>query len=128
MYCRNCGKEINEGAAICIHCGFAKGKGRVYCPKCGKEIAEGEKGCNACGWRYRPKSPAHTKTEKGFSVQLAGIFGILFGTFGVHNFYMGKTKKGLIQLLISVLSLGTLAIVSACWGAVEGVLLLIKEN
>ena len=27
MFCKNCGKEINDKAAICIHCGCATGNG-----------------------------------------------------------------------------------------------------
>lgn len=29
----------------------------------------------------------------------AGLFGMLMGTFGVHNFYLGNTQRGLIQIL-----------------------------
>ncbi|KAB1661216.1 TM2 domain-containing protein [Pseudoclavibacter sp. CFCC 13796] len=56
----------------------------------------------------------------------AGLFGIFFGTVGVHNFYLGKTGLGVAQLLITVLSLGMLAIVSSIWGLVEGILILAK--
>lgn len=28
----------------------------------------------------------------------AGLFGMLMGTFGVHNFYLGNTQRGLIQI------------------------------
>ena len=31
MYCRNCGAEMNENAAICVKCGVAKGTGNSYC-------------------------------------------------------------------------------------------------
>lgn len=44
-YCRNCGKEINENATFCKHCGFNLGQtqnvqnnninNRLVCPKCG---------------------------------------------------------------------------------------------
>ena len=27
----------------------------------------------------------------------AGLFGMLMGTFGVHNFYLGNTQRGLIH-------------------------------
>ena len=29
MYCRNCGKEIDENAFICVHCGSLVNGGRV---------------------------------------------------------------------------------------------------
>ncbi len=33
----------------------------------------------------------------------AAIFAFLFGTFGINNFYLGHTTKGIIDLLVSVL-------------------------
>ena len=57
----------------------------------------------------------------------AGLFGILLGSFGVHNFYLGYTGKGVAQLLITVLSFGLLSWVSAIWGLVEGILILASE-
>lgn len=54
----------------------------------------------------------------------AGLFGIFLGGFGVHNFYLGFTGKAVAQLLITILSLGILAWVSAIWGLIEGILVL----
>ena len=60
---------------------------------------------------------------------VAGILGILLGTLGIHNFYLGKTKIALIQLLVSVLSFGFLAWAIGIWGLVEGILILVgSEN
>lgn len=41
----------------------------------------------------------------------------LFGVFGVHNFYIGKTGLGIAQLAITVCSCGTLAIRLRDFGA-----------
>ncbi|MDO4243965.1 MAG: TM2 domain-containing protein [Actinomyces sp.] len=57
----------------------------------------------------------------------AGVLGILLGTLGIHNFYLGHTGKGIAQLLISLLSLGMLAWVVTIWGLVEGILILTAE-
>ena len=54
----------------------------------------------------------------------AGLLGIFLGCFGVHNFYLGYTTKGIVQLLLSVLSCGTLAVVSEIWGVIEGIMIL----
>jgi TM2 domain-containing membrane protein YozV len=54
----------------------------------------------------------------------AGLFGLFFGALGVHNFYIGRTGKGLTQLLLSLLSFGLLSGVSALWGFIEGILIL----
>ncbi|SDN83847.1 TM2 domain-containing protein [Actinomyces ruminicola] len=54
----------------------------------------------------------------------AGLLGIFLGSLGVHNFYLGHTGKAVAQLLITLLSLGFLAFVSAIWGLVEGIIIL----
>lgn len=47
------------------------------------------------------------------------LLAILMGTLGVHNLYAGYTIRGIIQLLITLLSLGMLFFVSAIWAIVE---------
>ena len=54
----------------------------------------------------------------------AGLLGIFLGCFGVHNFYLGYTSKAVVQLLLTLLSCGTLAIISEIWGLVEGIMIL----
>ncbi|MBP0968293.1 MAG: TM2 domain-containing protein [Oscillospiraceae bacterium] len=58
------------------------------------------------------------------SKTVAGVLGILFGALGVHNFYLGYTSKAVVQLLMSILSCGFLAVVSEIWGLVEGIMIL----
>lgn len=53
----------------------------------------------------------------------AGLLGIFLGAFGVHNFYLGYTTKALIQLFMTVLTCGTLGVVSEIWGIVEGIMI-----
>lgn len=62
------------------------------------------------------------------SALAAGLLGIFLGGLGVHNFYLGRTSLGLVQLLISLLSFGVLAGVSAIWGLVEGILYLVGSS
>lgn len=54
----------------------------------------------------------------------AGLLGIFLGWLGVHNFYLGYTGKAVGQLLLTILSCGTLSFVSAIWGLIEGILIL----
>ena len=54
----------------------------------------------------------------------AGVLGILLGTFGVHNFYLGYTGKAVAQLLITLLTCFMGAFVSMIWGVVEGIMIL----
>ncbi len=55
------------------------------------------------------------------SKYIAGLLGILLGWLGLHNFYLGFTGKAFAQLLITVVSLGTLGWISLIWGMVEGI-------
>ncbi len=55
---------------------------------------------------------------------VAGLLGIFVGAFGIHNFYLGNKKTAIIQLLITVLSCFTLAVVSEIWGLIEGIQIL----
>ncbi len=47
------------------------------------------------------------------------LLGVFLGSLGIHNFYIGLTKQGVIQLLITVLSAGMLSIVSWIWAIVD---------
>lgn len=54
----------------------------------------------------------------------AGILAILLGAYGIHSFYLGNTSRGLMQLLISLLTCGIGAIVMEIWGILDGIKLL----
>ena len=47
------------------------------------------------------------------------LLGVFLGSLGIHNFYIGRTKQGVIQLLITVLSAGMLSIASWIWAIVD---------
>lgn len=55
---------------------------------------------------------------------LAGILGILFGSFGIHKFVLGYTKEGIIQLIATVVTCGVAGII----GFIEGIIYLTKSD
>ncbi len=67
-YCSNCGKELKEGADVCLNCGKV-----INSPKVNKNVS--------------PKSRLVTFLLCTF-----------LGTLGVHRFYVGKTGTGILWL------------------------------
>lgn len=54
----------------------------------------------------------------------AGILALLLGGFGVHKFYLGYTKQGVLQILLTLFTCGIGSIVPF----VEGILYLTKSD
>lgn len=98
----------------------------MFCKKCGKELRAEQQVCLNCGTIVDEnyKKDNNQVTESSKSKIVAGILGILLGTFGVHNFYLGYNGKAVTQLLITVLSCFILSWISSVWGFIEGIMIL----
>ena len=55
---------------------------------------------------------------------IAGILGILLGYLGIHKFYLGYTKEGIIQIVLTFVTLGFASII----GLIEGIIYLTKTD
>ena len=55
---------------------------------------------------------------------VAGVLAILLGYLGVHKFYLGYKKEGIIQLVVGLITCGASSIVSI----IEGVIYLMKSD
>ncbi|MFD1738471.1 TM2 domain-containing protein [Bacillus salitolerans] len=53
---------------------------------------------------------------------VAGILGILLGSFGIHKFYLGKIWQGILYLLFSWTGIPGII------GLIEGILYLVKTD
>jgi len=53
----------------------------------------------------------------------AGLLALFLGTLGIHNFYLGRTGIGVLQLLLTVLSLFVLSPAVAIWALIEAILI-----
>lgn len=54
------------------------------------------------------------------SKMVAGLLGLFLGAWGIHRFYLGYTKIGIIQIVATVLTCGA----AGLWGVIEGILIL----
>ncbi|MCV2485473.1 TM2 domain-containing protein [Flavobacterium sp. SH_e] len=54
----------------------------------------------------------------------AGILGIVLGSLGVHKFYLGYQKEGIIQLVATFVTCGLAGMI----GFVEGIIYLTKSD
>lgn len=119
MYCRNCGKQIDEKAAICVSCGYKNGDGKEYCYHCGKKVDAGAQVCLSCGYALE-KARKQEGSVGTKSKMIAGLLGIFLGGIGVHNFYLGYTGKAVGQIFLSLCTMGA----GSLWGFIEGILIL----
>lgn len=54
------------------------------------------------------------------SKMAAGLLGIFLGAWGVHQFYLGDTKKGIIRIVVTLVTCGI-------WGFIEGIMILMGK-
>ena len=116
MFCKNCGNQMDDNAAVCVKCGVAKGQGELFCPVCGEPVQPGAAVCMKCGTAIH-NIPVGTEQKSRLT---AGLLGIFLGGFGVHNFYLGYTGKAIAQILLTF-CFG----IGAIWGFIEGILILV---
>ena len=74
MHCWNCGKEINDKAYVCIHCGA----------KVHSDLSKGP-----------------VVIRYGRSKIVAGLLGIFLGGLGINNFYIGNVGLGIVDIVFS---------------------------
>ena len=97
MFCKNCGKEMNDNQAICLACGVKTGDGNAYCANCGKEVSAQAEVCLNCGVAIKKTANGDLGDKK----LTAGLLALFLGGIGIHNFYLGETKKGVIKIVLS---------------------------
>lgn len=109
----------------------------MYCPVCGKEVASGSAFCPACGApqgaqaappppppQYAPPpQSAPQYAPPGYeqkSKLVAGLLGIFLGSIGIHRFYLGFIGIGVVQIVVTIITLGA----GGLWGFIEGIVIL----
>ena len=99
-----------------------------FCPSCGRELEDDVQFCPGCGTNQDPSAVSNTTTQQNVvnsnpeakSKVVAGLLGIFLGGWGIHNFYLGNTNRGIIQIVVTIVTCG----IGALWGFIEGILIL----
>jgi len=105
------------------------------CPQCHRYVADNESVCSFCGYHFGapdPNSQSRYSAEnlfdacgpEGKSRGVCALLAIFLGYLGIHYFYLGKTKAGIISILLGFVTCGL-------WGTItliQGVLMLCMTN
>lgn len=97
----------------------------MYCRNCGKEIPADSNVCPYCGISQNIEGVRYVSDKNKVA---AGLLGILLGGLGIHKFYLGYKKEGIITIIISVLTLGIGAAVMGTIGLIEGIIYLTMDD
>ena len=82
MFCRNCGKEIEDGVK--------------FCPACGTAVETGTQ---------TPRTAQEHDGERSHkSRTAAALLAFFFGELGIHRFYVGKCGTGVLQIVLTCCS------------------------
>ena len=129
MYCKNCGKQIEDGKDLCDACAEAERNTTTVESEMPEQVYSSNEGPIKTNNTSSSSNSSTVNSNSTSNPELkskmaAGLFGILLGSLGVHNFYLGYTGKAVAQLLISLLTCGAGAGISWIWGIIEGILIL----
>ena len=97
-----------------------------FCSNCGRQMEDNQNFCTYCGTSQTgvvANTSINSTTGEGKSKIAAGLLGIFVGAWGVHNFYLGYTNKGIMQIIVTVVTCG----IGGIWGFIEGILILVGE-
>lgn len=89
MFCKNCGKQLEDGAKFCCFCGAQVEQAvsaEKVCATCGAPLRPEEQFCHDCGTRVEQKDVPASRSE-----------GKLLTSLKMVSMYMGEPKLGLAK-------------------------------
>ncbi|MBP3916566.1 NINE protein [Clostridium sp.] len=129
MYCRDCGQLISNDSLKCTNCGTREGLGDNYCYRCGSRIkSHSIEVCEFCGAKLN-----NNIDELNIKIKnklLAGLLALFLGGMGIHRFYLGYIKIGIVQLSLWVLGYFTgdiTWVIVQIWALIESILIFLGK-
>ena len=110
-------------AKVCNNCGTNYDDNMMNCPNCGApapQMNQQPMGEQPQQQYQQPMGGQPMPDANAKSKMAAGLLGIFLGAYGVHNFYLGNTSRGVLQLVLTIVTCG----VAGIWGFIEGILIL----
>ncbi|MBR1802880.1 MAG: TM2 domain-containing protein [Clostridia bacterium] len=110
MFCKQCGKPINDGEELCEDC------------KASENAKASENTTNESSSVNETAQPSSGSTvnPNAKSKIAAGLLQLFLGSFGVGRFYLGYTGIGVAQILVTWLTCG----IGAIWPFIDAILIL----
>ena len=100
-------------AKFCQSCGAQMDDNQQFCPNCGAPQNDGAAAQPVANGGTVPAGDQKSKIA-------AGLLGLFLGAWGIHNFYLGNTNRGIIQIIVTIVTCG----VGGIWGFIEGIMIL----
>lgn len=122
--CYECGERISKDEEICPNCGARQTKSadtnlwkdykkitpyeENICPACGHEESDSLDTTNKAPTTHEAQTFDSTATSTATSTSstnsemsktLIGVLAILFGAYGIHHFFLGHIKRGILSIL-----------------------------
>lgn len=102
MFCKQCGKPIDDGQELCEDCKAAQNQTPASEP-------------------VQPTGNASTNANPNAKSKIAaGLLQLFLGGFGAGRFYLGYTGIGVAQLLVTWLTCG----IGGIWPFIDAILIL----
>ena len=122
IYCTRCGQAMLVApqhlrtAVTCPHCDKRLKPWRIAAVAQSDPIPPPPPSSAAASAQYAHAGVYRAQVRNRW---IAGALGVLLPGLGVHRFYMGFIGIGIIQIVVTVITFGT---IGPIWGFIEGIL------